>query len=161
MKGKWKLLLLCIGLPLAVGGLAGFLTKDSMKLFENLNQPPLSPPGWIFPVVWTVLYVLMGLASWLVVTSDGEPVKKYRALTVYVLQLVFNFFWSILFFNQQAYLGAFFWLVALWVLVFLTMVLFYRIRPLAGDLLLPYLLWVTFAGYLNYGIYLLNEVPGK
>ena len=156
MKGKWKILLLCVGLPLAVGGLAGFLTRDSMKLFENLNQPPLSPPGWLFPVVWTVLYGLMGLASYLVLRSGAETPQIRRALGVYLLQLGFNFLWSILFFNLEWYLAAFFWLLALWALIFVTMVLFYKIRPLAGDLLLPYLLWVTFAGYLNYGIYLLN-----
>ena len=156
MKGKWKWLLLCLGLPLAVGGLAAFLTRGSMKIFENLNQPPLSPPGWLFPVVWTVLYALMGLASFLVLTSGAEQVKIRRALGVYLAQLGFNFLWSILFFNLEVYLAAFFWLVGLWALVLVTMVLFYKIRPVAGDLMLPYLLWVTFAGYLNYGVYLLN-----
>ena len=156
MKGKWKTLLICLALPLGVGGVAAFLTKDSMKIFESLNQPPLSPPGWLFPVVWTVLYALMGRSSFLVLTSGAEKVRIRRALGVYLLQLGFNFLWSILFFNLEAYLAAFFWLVGLWVLILVTMVLFYKIRPRAGDLLLPYLLWVTFAGYLNYGIWLMN-----
>lgn len=155
MKGKWKLVLF-LGIPLAVGGLAGFLTMDSMKEFASLNQPPLSPPGWLFPVVWTVLYLLMGLASYLIWSSGAEQAEIYRALKAYFLQLGFNFVWPVLFFGLAAYLPAFFWLIGLWVLILVTMVLFYRIRPLAGDLLLPYLLWVTFAGYLNYGVYLLN-----
>lgn len=124
-----------------------------METFQSLNKPALSPPGWLFPVVWTVLYILMGIASYLVLTS-GQPNRA--ALTVYGIQLVFNFFWSIIFFNLESYLFAFIWLVFLWILIFTTMILFYRISKLAGYLLLPYLLWVTFAGYLNFCIYLLN-----
>ena len=124
-----------------------------METFQSLNKPALSPPGWLFPVVWTVLYILMGIASYLVLTS-GQPNRA--ALTVYGIQLVFNFFWSINFFNHESYLFAFIWLVFLWILIFTTMILFYRISKPAGYLLLPYLLWVTFAGYLNFCIYLLN-----
>ena len=124
-----------------------------METFQSLNKPALSPPGWLFPVVWTVLYILMGIASYLVLTS-GQPNRA--ALTVYGIQLVFNFFWSIIFFNLESYLFAFIWLVFLWILIFTNMILFYRISKPAGYLLLPYLLWVTFAGYLNFCIYLLN-----
>ncbi len=153
MKIQWKKLILCIAVPLAVGGLAGFLTRDSMKIFRTLNKPALSPPAWLFPVVWTILYVLMGIASYLVITSG----KSYRtALMFYGIQLVFNFFWSIFFFNMEAYLFSFIWLVILWILIFITMILFFRISEPAGYLMLPYLLWVTFAGYLNISIYLLN-----
>ncbi len=155
MKIEWKKLFVCIAIPLAVGGLSAFLTMDSMKSFSMLNQPPLSPPGWLFPVVWSVLYILMGIASYLVLTSG----KKYRAktaLTVYGIQLFFNFFWSIIFFNLENYLFAFVWLIILWLLIILTTVLFYRISKPAGYLFIPYLLWVTFAAYLNFAIYLLN-----
>ena len=155
MKIQWKKLLICIGIPLAVGGLAAFLTMGSMETFGRLEQPPLSPPGWLFPVVWTVLYALMGIASYLVASSD----KTYRArtaLAVYGIQLAFNFLWSIIFFNLEAYWFAFVWLVLLWILILITTVLFYRISKPAGYLLIPYLLWVSFAAYLNYGIYLLN-----
>lgn len=153
MKIQWKKLILCIAVPLAVGGLAGFLTRDSMKIFQTLNKPALSPPAWLFPIVWTILYVLMGIASYLVITSG----KSYRtALMFYGIQLVFNFFWSIFFFNMEAYLFLFIWLVILWILIFITMILFFRISEPAGYLMLPYLLWVTFAGYLNISIYLLN-----
>lgn len=127
-----------------------------MEKFAHLEQPPLSPPGWLFPVVWTILFFLMGVASYLVVRSDAPWEKKKKALIFYGIQLVVNFFWSILFFNFGMYLFAFFWLLLLWVLILVTLVLFGRIRPAAGWLLVPYLLWVTFAGYLNFGIFLLN-----
>ncbi len=155
MKIQWKKLLICLAIPLAVGGLSALLS-GSMDGFEALNKPPLSPPGWLFPVVWTILFLLMGLASYLVVVSDAPPEEIRKALRVYGVQLAFNFLWSIIFFRFEAYLFAFVWLLVLWVLIAITLLRFVRIRPLAGWLLVPYLLWVTFAGYLNFGIYLLN-----
>lgn len=156
MKLKWKPLLLCLAVPLLVGGLSALLTKDSMETFAKLNQPPLSPPGWLFPVVWTVLYLLMGFASYLVLTSGAPKEEIRRALTLYGIQLAANFVWPLLFFRMQRFLLAFFWLLLLWVLILLTKRRFSAISPTAGALLLPYLLWVTFAGYLNFGIYQLN-----
>ena len=156
MKKNRKLLLICIAIPLGVGALSAWLTRGSMLTFEMVQKPPLSPPGWLFPVVWTILYILMGIASWLVLTSDTSPERIRRAMIPYIIQLVFNFFWSILFFNLERYLLAFFWLAVLWVLVLKTTVRFYRLSPLAGLLMLPYLVWVTFAGYLNLGIWWLN-----
>lgn len=153
MKIQWKNLIICLVIPLAVGGLSALLTRNSMETFDTISKPALSPPGWLFPVVWTILYVLMGIASYLVLTS-GKPNRT--ALTVYGIQLIFNFFWSILFFNLGLYLFAFIWLVLLWLLILKTTILFHRISKPAGYLMLPYLLWVTFAGYLNYSIYLLN-----
>ncbi len=153
LKIQWKKLLACLAIPLAVGGLSALLTRNSMETFKALNKPPLSPPGWLFPVVWTILFVLMGIASYLVLVS-GKPNRT--ALTVYGVQLVFNFVWSLIFFNMEQYLFAFVWLVLLWLLILITTVLFYRISKPAGYLMLPYLAWVTFAGYLNLGIYLLN-----
>lgn len=151
-----RLLAICIIIPLAVGGLSAWLTMSAMKTFEQLAQPPLSPPGWLFPVVWTVLFVLMGIACYLVAASDAEQQEKRRALTVYGVQLAFNFLWSIVFFNLRWFLFAFVWLVILWILILLTAAAFYRIRKAAAYLLIPYLVWVAFAGYLNFGVYLLN-----
>jgi len=153
MKIQWKDLITCLAIPLAVGGLSALLTQNSMETFRLVNKPALAPPGWVFPVVWTILYILMGIASYLVLTS-GKP--NDAALTVYGIQLVFNFFWSIIFFNLEMYLFAFIWLVVLWVLIFKTAILFYQISKPAGYLMIPYLLWVAFAGYLNLSIYLLN-----
>ena len=154
MKIQWERLLVYLAIPLGVGALAGILTKDSMMQFSLLNRPPLSPPGWLFPVVWTVLFLLMGYASYLVSRSDS--VQKRPALILYAIQLIVNFFWSIFFFNFEWYLFSFFWLVLLWVLILLTIRTFRCISPTAAILLIPYLLWVTFAGYLNLAIWLLN-----
>ena len=156
MKIDKKRLIICLAIPLVVGGAAGLLTMNSMEAFEALTQPPLSPPGWLFPVVWTVLYVLMGIASYLVSVSDAPQEEKARALWTYGIQLAFNFLWPIAFFNLKWYLFAFLWLVILWILILITALRFGRIRKPAGYLLVPYLLWVAFAGYLNLGIYLLN-----
>lgn len=156
MKQKWKQLIVCLLIPLAVGALSALLSGSGMAAFEQINKPPLSPPGWLFPIVWTVLYLLMGFASWLVLTSGAPQQQIKKALTVYGLQLTVNFFWSIIFFGAVLYLFAFAWLVLLWVLIIWNMVKFYEIRRLAGELLLPYFLWVTFAGYLNLAIYFLN-----
>lgn len=153
MKIEWKKLLIGIAIPLVVGSISAFLTRGNMQTFSTLNKPALSPPGWLFPIVWTILYILMGIASYLVLLSKKTSTN---ALTLYSIQLIFNFFWSIIFFNLSLYLFAFVWLVALWILILKTTILFYQIEKPAGYLMIPYLLWVTFAGYLNLGIYLLN-----
>ena len=146
MKIQWKTLILCIAIPLAVGGLSALFTADSMQSFQVQPQPPLSPPRWLFPIVWTILYTLMGIASYIIVISD-QP--KQDAIFVYGLQLFANFFWSILFFRMELYFLAFLWLILLWILIFKTMTEFGKISLIAKRLLIPYLLWVTFAGYLN------------
>ena len=151
---KWKPLLISILLPLAVGGISAIVTGSAMQDFMLMNKPALSPPGWLFPVVWTILYILMGIASYIVWQSKDR--SKDLALKIYSLQLIFNFFWSYIFFNMQNYLFAFVWLIILWLFIIVTTVLFYRINKTAGYLLIPYLLWVTFAAYLNLAIYLLN-----
>lgn len=153
---KLKPFLINLFIPLAVGGFSALLTMNSMESFENINQPPLSPPGWLFPVVWTILYILMGISAYIVTTSSATEKQKRNALIVYGTQLFFNFLWSIIFFNREDYLFAFIWLAALWALILANIILFYRISKPAGLLLIPYLLWVTFAGYLNFAIYLLN-----
>ena len=155
MKIKWKELLICLAIPLAVGGLSALLS-GGMSGYQMLNQPPLSPPGWVFPVVWTILYLLMGYASYRVLTSGADPKQIRQALTLYGAQLFFNFLWSPVFFGLQWRLVAFFILIVLWVLIYLTMKAFSEIDEWAGNLLLPYILWVTFAGYLNLGAFLLN-----
>lgn len=151
-----KQIFACIALPLLVGGLSALLTGENMRLFEMVNKPSLSPPDWLFPIVWTILYTLMGIASYLVLTGEGSREEKAGAISVYLYQLLVNFLWSTWFFNFRWYLFAFFWLVLLWILILITLIRFYRISKPAGYLMIPYLLWVTFAGYLNLGIALLN-----
>lgn len=153
MKIQWKNLITCIAIPLAVGSLASLLTRGSMETFATINKPEFAPPGWLFPVIWTILYILMGIASYLVVSSE-KP--NETALTYYGIQLAFNFFWPILFFNLEFFLLSFIWLILLWLLILKTTLLFFQISKPAGYLMLPYLLWVSFAGILNFSIYLLN-----
>ena len=152
---NWKKLIISLLIPLAVGGLAAFLTRSDMEVYATLNQPPLSPPGWLFPVVWGILFILMGISAAIIYLSESP--QRTRALKVYTLQLIVNFFWSILFFNLEARLFAFFWLLLLLSLVLLMFVLFKRISPTAAYLQIPYILWLLFAAYLNGAIYLLNR----
>nr|WP_302651769.1 TspO/MBR family protein [uncultured Agathobaculum sp.] len=152
-----KALIICLLIPLAVGGLAALFTMGSMEHFAALEQPPLSPPGWVFPVAWTVLYLLMGLASFLVWKSAAPPAQKKRALTLYGVQLAVNFVWPLLFFRAGLYGFALIWLVLLLVLVIETAIAFDRIDKRAAWLLAPYLAWLVFAAYLNVGVWLLNR----
>ncbi len=156
MKINWKTLLLCIIIPLAVGGLSALISMGGMQAYAEFEQPPLAPPGWLFPIVWTILYVLMGIASYLLVTSKASTRHIGSALKTYALQLFFNFCWSIIFFNFQLYWVALAWLVVLWLLIVLCIVRFYRVSETAAFLMIPYLLWVTFAAYLNAGVAALN-----
>ena len=154
-KTDWKKRLICWAIPLAVGGLAALLS-GGMGSYKMLNQPPLSPPGWVFPIVWTILYLLMGEASYRVLTSGEDMVIIRSALKTYAVQLALNFIWPLVFFGGQMYLLAFIILIALWIAIFITLRRFSAIDETAGNLLLPDLLWVTFAGYLNFGVFLLN-----
>ncbi len=149
---KLKPYLISVGIALGVGTLSAFVTMGNMNVYENTVKPALAPPGWLFPVVWTILFILMGISSAIVYKKGGSG----GTLFVYELQLAVNFFWSLIFFNLQAYFFAFIWLILLWVLIIIMIVRFYRVSPLAAYLQIPYLLWVTFAGYLNFMIYYLN-----
>lgn len=155
MERKWKQLIFCLALPLAVGGLATLLS-GGMADFKMLNKPPLTPLGWIFPVVWTALYLVMGYSSWRILQTQRPAEQIRRAWILYAVQLGLNFLWPIVFFGFGWYLPAFFVLLALWGAVLMTMHRFSTLEELAGDLWIPYLLWVTYAGYLNIGIYILN-----
>lgn len=156
MKTNTKRLIGAIAIPLVVGGISALLTKDNMLMFDVVKQPPLSPPMWLFPVVWTILYVLMGLASYYVLVSRAPLGKKRTALSFYAIQLAFNFVWSLIFFNKGDYLFAFIWLIALWLLVMVTTVMFFDVDRKSGILMIPYILWLSFAAYLNYGVYVRN-----
>ncbi len=151
---KVKPLITSIVITLGVGTLAGFLSRGSSQVYESFVQPPLSPPAIVFPIVWSILYVLMGISAYLI--WDTQDPARTRALTLYGVQLAVNFIWPLLFFNAQLYWFSFAWLVLLWILVLWMVLLFYRIRPVAGLLQIPYLIWLSFAAYLNLGVALLN-----
>lgn len=141
---------------LAVGGLSALLTGEGMRAFAALRQPPLSPPGWLFPVVWTLLYVLMGVGM-AIVWRETSGRERRRATEAWALQLAVNFFWTLLFFRLEARLLAFFWLLLLFVLALRMARIFETHSALAGKLQLPYLAWLAFAGYLNFAVWLLNR----
>ena len=143
-------------LSLGVGLMSGFSVREGIKAYSAFaEKPALTPPAALFPVVWTVLYVLMG-AGVARVSSAPESRSRDRGRNLFVIQLAVNFFWSLIFFNAGAYGFALVWLGLLWVLVFAMILNFREADRLAGLLQLPYLVWLTFAGYLNYGVWRLN-----
>lgn len=150
MLKKYRPYIIEILIALFVGGLSAYLTKDAMSDFEALAKPPLSPPGFLFPIVWTVLFVLMGISAAIVYEKSG------RVPFIYRLSLIVNFLWSIIFFNMEAYLFAFIWLLLLLVLIIMTIIDYSKISKAAAYLQIPYLIWVIFAGYLNLFIWYLN-----
>lgn len=156
MKINWKRLILCLLIPLAVGGLSAFLTRNQMDIFTTLNKPPLTPPAWVFPVVWTALYLLMGYASYRISQALKPTGYKNKTLILYAIQLFFNFVWSPLFFGLRNFGFALVWLVILWGLVLWLCIRAFSLDRVAFWCLVPYLLWLTFAGYLNLMIYLTN-----
>ena len=144
-----------IAVALGVGSLSALITSGSIDIYSSVEAPPLSPPAIVFPIVWTILFTLMGISAARVYIANDY--KWNSALTVYIIQLAVNFAWSIIFFNMRAFLFAFIWLILLWVLIIVMIKGFYKYDKLAAYLQIPYLLWVTFAGYLNFGIYYLNK----
>lgn len=149
---KIKPYVISIAIALLTGGLGAFFTRDGMANYSELIKPPLTPPSWVFGVVWSILFILMGISSAIVYKKGG----KGDALTVYAVQLVMNFIWTILFFNFDAYLFSFVWLILLWIMIAYMIYLFSKYDKTAAYLQIPYLLWVAFAGYLNFMIYLMN-----
>lgn len=152
---KWKPLILCLAISLGAGGISALITGKSMEIYKTLARPPLSPPSMVFPIVWTILFALMGISSYMVLVS--ENIRQKAALRVYGIQLFVNILWSPIFFRFESFWFAFGWLILLWLLIIATIILFYRINKTASWLLFPYFLWVTFAGYLNFGIAVLNR----
>lgn len=155
-KPGWKTYAFWIIFAEAVGGLSGWLTRDGMEKYKtSILKPPLSPPGIVFPIVWTILFALMGIGATRIWLSPAAK-DRSRALGIFLLQLAFNFFWSILFFNFQSFGLALIWLLVLWLMIIWMLRAFHKIDPLSARLQIPYLLWVTFAAYLNFGVWRLN-----
>lgn len=153
---NWKRLSICIAIPLAVGFLSYLVTRRGMESFSELNMPPLSPPMWLFPVVWSILFILMGIASYIVTVHGTDDREVKSALWIYGIQLLLNFLWTVIFFNFRMLTFAFIWLLILFAFIIANTVSFGRIRRSAGYLLVPYLIWTAFAGYLNFMLSVLN-----
>ncbi len=147
---KVKVYVFSVAAALGVGLLSAYFTRGNMDIYETAVMPPLAPPSILFPIVWTILYVLMGIGSAMVFLRGGE------GLLVYAASLIVNFFWCILFFNARAFYPAAVWLVILWVLVGWTIEKYFQSSRTAALLQVPYFIWVTFALYLNWAIAVLN-----
>lgn len=153
----WKPYIISVGIALAVGALSGLLSMSAMEEYSaSVLKPALTPPGWLFGVAWTALYALMGISAARVWLAPASQVKE-KGLNLYVAQLIVNFFWSLIFFNAQAFGFAVLWLLLLWALVFLMILKFYKVDKKAAILQIPYLIWLTFAAYLNVGVWVLNS----
>lgn len=154
-KNRWQPYVGFILLSEAVGFLAGMLTKNAMAAYDAVAKSALTPPDIVFPIAWGILYLLMGIGAARVYQSDAPGRKS--ALTLFYVQLAVNFLWSLIFFNLQAYGFAFFWLLLLWALIIAMIRAFYKVDRPAALLQIPYLLWVSFAAYLNYMVWYLNR----
>lgn len=140
--------------PILLGFLSSALSGNPAEIYESLNKPPFSPIPEIFPIIWTVLYIVMGVSAYLISRSDSP--HRPRAQIFYLIQLFLNFFWPIIFFSERSYFLAFIWLVLLFVFVVIMSWEFFKVNRTAAFLQLPYLLWLIYASYLNFGVYLYN-----
>lgn len=155
-KRTWKVYALWILFTEAVGALSGFPTRKGSQIYsETVVKPPLSPPAIVFPIVWGILFALMGIGAARIYLAPLSA-DRSKSLLLFLLQLAFNFFWSIIFFSLQAFGFALIWLVLLWVLIVCMVRAFWKVDKIAAWLQIPYLLWVTFAAYLNFGVWRLN-----
>ena len=156
MRSRKVLFFVCVMIPITVGSIASFITRDGMAAFEMLRQPALSPPEWLFPIVWSALYFFMGVSSYWIMRANTPKEQKEKAILLYEYQLAANFLWPTFFFHFEWYLFSFVWLVFLWLLVLRMILQFGRIDKKAAWINRPYLVWLSFAGYLNLAIWWLN-----
>lgn len=153
----WKTYACWIIFTEAVGALSGWLTREGAEIYNaTIEKPALSPPAIVFPIVWGILFALMGIGAARIYTSPASNARS-RSLLLFFTQLAFNFFWSIIFFNFQNFLFAFIWLIILWGLILSMLLSFRKVDKIAAWLQIPYLVWVTFAAYLNLGVWILNR----
>jgi translocator protein len=150
-------LIVSLALPLAVGGIAGIFTAQAVpEWYASLNRPSFGPPNWLFGPVWTVLYILMGISLFLVWKMEPSR-ERNLALIVFALQLLLNFGWSFLFFYFKMIGFALIEIIFLWIGIVVMLVVFYKIKPIAAYINLPYFFWVSFAAILNSAYYLMNK----
>lgn len=157
MKNIFKLIL-SIAVPLLIGFTASLFTVTGVgSWYQSIQKPSWNPPNWVFGPVWTTLYILMGIAFYLIWTSANHEKEKRKAISLFILQLVANFFWSFIFFNQHQVALAFAEILVLWLLILFTIFSFARINKAAAWLMVPYISWVSFAAILNFTIWQLNR----
>lgn len=154
MKINWKKLIFFIVITFVIGGLFSILTSQS-DFYASLEKPLFSPPGILFPIVWSILYILMAISLYIV--SESDSADKDSSYIIYIAQLVVNSLWTLLFFGFGLKLFSFLWILLLIFLVVIMIIRFYRINKVAGLFQIPYLIWLVFAAYLNLGIYILNR----
>jgi len=152
---KLKPLLASLGITLGAGAAAALISSGSTDIYADIAKPALAPPAIVFPIVWTILYLLMGISLYMIQTS-GSP-KRDRALKAFGAQLLLNFIWPLVFFNMRQFAIALMILILLWLTAAYMIYLFYKIKPAAAYLQIPYFLWLTFAAYLNLAVVLLNK----
>lgn len=150
--------IISLALPVVTGLISAALTSKTMEKYAFMSKPPLSPPAPVFPIAWTILYIMMGISLYLVLVTRSNNGLKGMAVLLFILQLAMNFSWSIIFFNLEMYLFAFIWLIGMMIVVIVCAFKFADINKAAAYLLIPYILWLIFASYLNMGAYLLNGI---
>ena len=150
-------LFISIFICLIIGGLSGYFTVSEISTwYATLNKPSFNPPNWIFSPVWTTLYILMGISFWLIWKNNDNVSLKNRAMLYFVMQLIFNFFWSIIFFKFHQLGFAFIEIILMWIFILFSIISFFPISKAASYLLIPYICWVSFASVLNFSIWRLN-----
>ncbi|GAB6167604.1 TspO/MBR family protein [Clostridium carnis] len=160
VNGEFKFIPLVINIliPVLGGLLVGFLNSNVMGKYEALKKPIFTPPSYIFPIVWSILYILMGIAAYRIYMKNKQGYDDKGAYFFYLVQLIFNFMWSFIFFTFRLYAISFIWLVILFVLIIITFIKFIKVDKIAAILLTPYIIWVLFAGVLNFFIWIFNEM---
>ena len=148
-----KKLIFYVGITLLIGSFPSFFIKIG-ETYKTINKPPLSPSGIVFPIIWTILFILMGISIYLIDNSNSNKKKECRL--IYFIGLIVNAFWTPIFFGFKEYFLAFLWILMLIVLVVTTILLFYKEKKISAYLLIPYLCWLLFACYLNFGVFILN-----
>ncbi len=149
--------LISLGLPFSAAAIGSYFTTPAVKgWYQDINKLSFSPPDWLFAPVWTILFLLMGIAFYIVWSNRKKDKERRVAITLFIIQLILNAFWSILFFGIPNFAAAFVEIVILWIFIILTMIAFKRVSKRAYYLLIPYLLWVSFAMVLNLGLWLIN-----
>lgn len=160
VNGRFELigLLKNLEIPLVGGIIISLITKDSMSTYGSLKKSILTPPAFVFSIVWTILYIMMGLAAYRIYMNNKQGKNDYNGYFNYLVQLLINFLWSIIFFNFRLYGISFILIIILLIFIIITVIKFFKTDKIAGILMIPYILWTVFATYLTFYIWMFNEM---